>query len=139
MNDLGETHLRTWTLRMMALLAADSLDQLAWMGERELETKDLVEEAELLCRVFEAHAEHEALEPEDLRNLRAIGRRLGKVDATCRVGLWENALTADPAWDDIRSLTRRFLHTMLGDWRQPLPRPVPPRPVPSARRQPLSV
>ncbi|MFE4658409.1 hypothetical protein ACFRFJ_17225 [Streptomyces hydrogenans] len=53
MNDLGETHLRTWTLRMMALLAADSLDQLAWMGERELETKDLVEEAELLCRVFE--------------------------------------------------------------------------------------
>ncbi|MFF6903850.1 hypothetical protein [Streptomyces hydrogenans] len=126
MNDLGETHLRTWALRMMAPLAADPLDQLAWMGEREMETKDLVEEAELLCRVFEAHAEHEALEPEDLRNLRAIDRRLGKIDATCHAGLWGNALTADPAWDDIRSLTRRFLHTMRGDWRQPLPRPVHP-------------
>jgi hypothetical protein len=126
MNHLGDAHLRTLTLRFMALLAADTQDQLAWLGERELETKDVVEEVELLCRVSEGLAERGVFEPKDLRDLRATGRRLGKIDAACRVGLWADALATDPAWDDIRSLARRFLLTTLGDWRQPLPRPVRP-------------
>ncbi|MFJ6000428.1 hypothetical protein [Streptomyces sp. NPDC092370] len=126
MNHLGDAHLRTWTLRFMALLAADTRDQLAWLGGRELETKDVVEEVELLCRVCEGLADRGAFEPEDLRRLRAIGRRLGEIDAACRVGLWAHALATDPAWDDIRALARHFLLTALGDWRQPLPRPVCP-------------
>lgn len=126
MNHLGDAHLQTWTLRFMALLAAETQDQLAWLGERELETKDVVEEVELLCRVSEGLAERGAFDPEDLHDLQAIGRRLGEIDATCRVGLWGNALATDSAWDDIRSLARRFLLTRLGDWRQPLPRPVRP-------------
>ncbi|MGW5849416.1 hypothetical protein ACWFQ8_15925 [Streptomyces sp. NPDC055254] len=126
MNPLGDAHLRTWTLRFMALLAADTQDQLAWLGERELETKDVVEEVELLCRVSEGLAERGAFEPEDLRDLRAVDRRLGEIDATCRVGLWNDALTKDSAWDDIRALARQVLLTRLGDWRQPLPRPVRP-------------
>lgn len=126
MNHLGDTHLRTWTLRFMALLAADTGDQLAWLGERELETKGVVEEVELLCRVAEGLAERGVFEPVDLRDLRAVGRRFGEIDDTCRVGLWHNALASDPAWDDIRSLARRFLLTRTGDWRQPLPRPVSP-------------
>ncbi|MER6315255.1 hypothetical protein ABT237_15965 [Streptomyces sp. NPDC001581] len=121
MNDLGDARLRTWTLRFMTLLAADTQDQLAWLGEREVETKDVVEEAELLCRVSEGLAERGTFEPEDLRDLRAIGRRLDELHATCRVGLWDNALVTDAAWDDIRSLAREFLLTSLGDWRQPLP------------------
>ncbi|MGW2090181.1 hypothetical protein [Streptomyces sp. NPDC001880] len=128
MNHLGDAHLHTWTLRFMALLAADTQDQFAWLGERELETKDVVEEVELLCRVSEGLAERGAFEPRDLRNLRAIGRRLGEIDATCRIGLWANALATDPTWDDARSLARQFLLTRLGDWRQPLPRPRAPRP-----------
>ncbi|GHI82864.1 hypothetical protein [Streptomyces xanthophaeus] len=124
MNHLGDTSLRTWVLRLMALLAAETPDQLAWLGERELETKDVVEEVELLCRVSEGLAERGALEPADLRGLRAVGRRLGEIDGTGRVGLWHIALAADPAWDDIRSLARQFLLTRMGDWRQPLPRPM---------------
>ncbi|MFJ7127326.1 hypothetical protein [Streptomyces sp. NPDC098101] len=124
MNHLGDAYLHTWTLRFMALLAADTQDQLVWLGEHELETKDIVEEVELLCRVSEGLAERGAFELEDLRGLRAIGRRLGEIDGTCRVGLWGNALATDPAWDDIRFLARRFLLASLGDWRQPLPRPV---------------
>ncbi|MFE3884889.1 hypothetical protein ACFXPQ_18600 [Streptomyces lydicus] len=128
MNHLGDANLRTWTLRYTALLAADTQDQLAWLDGRELETKDVVEEMELLCRVSEGLAERGAFEAEDLRGLRAIGRRLGEIDATCRVGLWDDALATDSAWDDIRSLARQFLLTRLGDWRQPLPpRPVRPR------------
>jgi hypothetical protein len=126
MNHLGDAHLRTWTLRFIALLAADTRNQLAWLGGRELETKDVVEEVELLCRVCEGLADRGAFESEDLRRLRAIGRRLGEIDAVCRVGLWANALATDPAWDDIRALARHFLLTALGDWRQPLPRPVRP-------------
>lgn len=126
MNHLGDAHLRTWTLRFMALLAADTLDQLAWLGGREVETKDVVEEVELLCRIAEGLAERRALEPEDLRGLRAIGSRLGEIDPVCRVGLWAHALATDQAWDDIRPLARHFLLTALGDWRQPLPRPMRP-------------
>lgn len=124
-NHLGDTNLRTWTLRFMALLAADIQDQIAWLGERELGTTDVVEEAELLCRVSEGLAERGVFGPADLRGLRAIGRRLGEID-TARIGLWANSLTTDQAWDDIRSLTRHFLLTNLGDWRQPLPRPARP-------------
>ncbi|MEU7112918.1 hypothetical protein [Streptomyces sp. NPDC046182] len=126
MNHLGDAHLHTWTLHFMALLAADTQDQLSWLGERELETKDVVDEVELLCRVSEELAERGAFEPEDLRDLRAIGRRIGEIDATCRAGLWHNALATDSAWDDIRSLARKFLLTRPGDCRQPLPRPVRP-------------
>ncbi|MER5728386.1 hypothetical protein ABT084_08530 [Streptomyces sp. NPDC002138] len=127
MNHYGEVHLRTLTLRFTALLAAATQDQLAWLGKRELETKDVVEEVELLCRIAEDLTERGVFDAEDLRGLRAIGRRLGKIDATCRTGLWNTALTTDPAWGDIRSLARQFLLTRLGDWRQPLPRPGPPR------------
>ncbi|MFF3864137.1 hypothetical protein [Streptomyces sp. NPDC002209] len=127
MNHLGDAHLHTWTLRLMALLAADPQDQLAWLGERELDTKDVVEEVELLCRVSEGLAERGVFEPGELRDLRAIGRRLGEIDATCRVGFWDNALVTDSAWGDVRSLARQFLLTSLGDWRQPLPRPVRPQ------------
>lgn len=126
MNDLGDAHLRTLTLRLMTLLAADAQDQLAWLGERELETESIVEEVELLCRVAEGLAERGVFEPQELRDLRAIGRRLGELDATCRTGLWAEALAADPAWGEIRLLARQFLLTTLGDWRQPLPRPVHP-------------
>ncbi|MFB7275541.1 hypothetical protein ACFCZV_00370 [Streptomyces hydrogenans] len=126
MNPLGDVKLRTWTVRFMALLAADTQDQLAWLGERDVETKDVVEEVELLCRVSEGLAERGAFGPTDVHRLRAIGRRLGVMDAAARVGPWADALATDPAWDDIRSLSRTFLCARLGDWRQQLPRPVRP-------------
>ncbi|AQS65752.1 hypothetical protein B1H29_01275 [Streptomyces pactum] len=126
MNHLGDAHLRTWTLRFMALLAADTQEQLAWLGEREVETESVVEEIELLCRVSEGLSERGVFEPRSLGVLQAIGRRLGGIDAACRAGLWANTLATEPAWDEIRPLARQFLLTMFDDWRQPLPLPVPP-------------
>jgi len=126
MNLLGDAHLRTWTLRFTALLAADIQAQLAWLGERELETESVVEEVELLCRICEGLAKRGAFEPGNLRDLQAIGRCLAETDAACRARLWANALVTDPAWDAIRPLARRFLLTTLGDWCQPLPRPPHP-------------
>jgi hypothetical protein len=62
-----------------------------------METKDVVERAEFLCRVREGLTERGALELEDLRGLRAIGRRLGAMDAAGRADLWRDALAADVA------------------------------------------
>lgn len=126
MNPLGDAKLRSWTLRFMTLLAADAQDQLAWLGERELDAESVVEEAELVCRVCEGLAERGVFESGELPDLRAIGRRLGEIDAVGRTGLWADALGTDPTWDEIRALARQFLLTTLGDWRQPLPRPVAP-------------
>ncbi|KIF05474.1 hypothetical protein PL81_12995 [Streptomyces sp. RSD-27] len=122
MNDPGDARIRTWTLRLMTLLAADVQDQIAWVGERRVETADVVEEAELLCRVCEGLAERGVLEPEEIRDLRPVGRRLAEIDATARTGFWADALTTtEPAWNDVRLRSRQFLLTTLGAWRQPLP------------------
>ncbi|KIF77931.1 hypothetical protein QR77_37110 [Streptomyces sp. 150FB] len=99
MKQLGDAHLHSWTRRFMALLAADTQDQLAWLGDHEQEAKDVVGEVELLCRASEGLAERGAFEPEDLRELRALDRRFGEIDAICRVGRWDNALATDSAWD----------------------------------------
>ncbi|MDR3082904.1 MAG: hypothetical protein LBV60_18605 [Streptomyces sp.] len=106
----------------MVLLAADTQDQLAWLGERDMDTKDVIEEVELFCRISEVLAERGVFEPRELRDFQAIGRRLGEIDTAGRAGLWDSALATDPAWDEIRSLARQFLLTTVGDWRQPLPR-----------------
>ncbi|MFJ5550766.1 hypothetical protein [Streptomyces sp. NPDC093225] len=126
MDDLDMSRERYLTLTLMSLLAADTRDQIAWLGERELDTGSVVEEAELYCRVCEGLAERGRFEPEALPDLRAVGRRLGGIDAAARAAPWARALTTDPVWDEIRTLARRVLVTTLGDWRRPLPRPVPP-------------
>ncbi|MGW8768192.1 hypothetical protein ACWGN5_37595 [Streptomyces sp. NPDC055815] len=121
MNEFGDAHVRHATLLWMSLLAADARDQLSWLGERELETEPVVEEVELFCRMSEGFAERGVLDPGQLRDLQAVGRRLGEIDATGRAGLWGDALASDTAWDDIRLLARQYLVSTLGDWRQPLP------------------
>ncbi|MFF8564839.1 hypothetical protein ACF06N_07735 [Streptomyces albidoflavus] len=131
MNSIGDTHLRSWVLDYMILLAADTGDQLGWLGEREVATEDVVEEGEALCRMSEGLTERGAFTPGELLALRAVGRRLVGTDAPSRVGLWGDALRADPAWDDLRPLARHVLVTTLGDWRQPLPRA--PRPHTNSR------
>ncbi|MEU9391902.1 hypothetical protein AB0D86_18100 [Streptomyces sp. NPDC048324] len=125
MNDFGDAHLRMWTLHITALLAADAQDQLAWLGNRDWDTGSVVEELELLCRVSEELTERGYFEPENQRHLQALGRSLAEIDTTRRAGLWNEALTTDPAWSDIRTHARQFLLTTLGDWHQPLPRHFP--------------
>ncbi|MFF7446559.1 MULTISPECIES: hypothetical protein [unclassified Streptomyces] len=121
MNHLGDANLRTWTLRLTTLLAADPRDQLAWLDGRAVDTESLIDEVELLCRVCEGLTERGVFDPEQLHALRAVGHRLADIDTACRTGPWAESLTTDPTWDAVRPLARRFLVTTLGDWRQPLP------------------
>ncbi|MFJ3101372.1 hypothetical protein [Streptomyces sp. NPDC086835] len=123
---MNDEHWRTWTRLFLSLLAADEPDQLTWLGERELETCLVVDDVEFACLIAEGLTDRGAFEPENLRDLQALGRRVGEIDADRRTAQWADALATDPAWEDVRTLARRFLVTLLGDWRQPLPRPVRP-------------
>ncbi|RZU45988.1 hypothetical protein EV284_0638 [Streptomyces sp. BK022] len=121
MNDLGDARTRTWALRFMTLLAADPVDQLAWLGGQAVETGAVVEEVLLLCRVWEGLVARGAGEPGTLSDAEDIVRLLRDIADVPHTGLWADELTTDPVWDDVRSPARRFLVTELGDWRQPLP------------------
>ncbi|MFI9389890.1 hypothetical protein ACIG53_03315 [Streptomyces bauhiniae] len=121
MNDLGDAHMRTWSLRFMTLLAAGLEDQLAWLGEQAVEAGDAVEEVLLLCRVWEGLVERGVGEPGTLPDAEAIVRRLGEIGDAPRTGLWADELGTEPVWGEVRTLARQFLLTELGDWRRPLP------------------
>jgi hypothetical protein len=123
---MDDAHWRDWTCRLLTLLAADLPDQLAWLGERRLETVSAVEDVAFACRMAEGLTERGVFEPANLRDLQAVGRRVAEIDAGRHSVQWAGALAADPVWEDVRTFARRFLVTLLGDWRRPLPRPVRP-------------
>ncbi|GAA3090759.1 hypothetical protein GCM10017562_72180 [Streptomyces roseofulvus] len=123
MNRLNDERLRTWTLRWMALLAADSQDQRAWLGDRDLDTASVVEEVELVCRISAGLAERAVLASEDTRDLQELGRHLAALTPDRRAGLWAESLVTDRTWTEVRTLARRILHRTTGDWRRPLPDP----------------
>ncbi|MFJ9945704.1 hypothetical protein [Streptomyces erythrochromogenes] len=126
--DPNDRHWRTWTLRFLALLAADLPEQQAWLGERRLTVHTAVEEAEFACSIAEGLTGRAVFTPGHLRTLQAIARRTGALDATARTTRWADSLAADPAWDDVRTLARGFLHTLPDDRPWPLPRRIPPNP-----------
>ncbi|MEV4679555.1 hypothetical protein [Streptomyces kurssanovii] len=127
---MNDEHWRTWTRLLLSLLAADRRDQLTWLGERELTTDLVVDDVEFACLIGKGLTDRGAFGPENLRDLQAVGRRVAEIDADGRTAQWADALATDPAWDSVRDLARRFLVTLLGDWRQPLPRPVRPHAAP---------
>ncbi|MFE7097934.1 hypothetical protein [Streptomyces erythrochromogenes] len=126
--DPNDKHWRTWTLRFLALLAADLPDQQAWLGERRLTVQTAVEEVEFACSIAEGLTGRAVFTPGNLDTLRAIARRTDALDATARTARWADSLAGEPAWDDVRTLARGFLHTLPDDRPRPLPRPVPPNP-----------
>ncbi|MFD8010851.1 hypothetical protein [Streptomyces sp. NPDC058955] len=121
MNLLNDERLRTWTLRWMALLAADLHDQRAWTADRDLDTASVAEEVELVCRVSAGLAERGVLTPEDTSDLRELGHRLADLTPTHRAAPWAESLVADRPWTEVRTLARRILLRTTGAWRHPLP------------------
>ncbi|MFI8325573.1 hypothetical protein [Streptomyces sp. NPDC085529] len=134
MNRLNDERLRTWTLRWMALLAADSQDQRAWLDDRDLDTVSVVEEVELVCRISEGLAERGVLAPEDTHDLRELGRHLAALTPDRRAGPWAESLVTDQPWTEVRTLARRILHRTTGDGRRPLPDPAGAPHPPTAGR-----
>ena len=67
----------------------------ARVGERELDTESVVEEIEFFCLISEGLAEPGVFDPENLRDLRAIGRGLDEIYALRRAGLWAKSPATD--------------------------------------------
>ncbi|WP_158721022.1 MULTISPECIES: hypothetical protein [unclassified Streptomyces] len=116
-----------WIARLMAVLAADAADQLAWAGEHGVKSVPVTDDADFVLHLAEGMAQRGTLAPQALQDLRAIGRLLGEADVRGRAGLWAESLTAEPAWNGVRTLARRILVAREGDWRRPLPHRVPPQ------------
>ncbi|GAB7188338.1 hypothetical protein ATKI12_8169 [Kitasatospora sp. Ki12] len=117
-NDLGQR----WTRRLLAVLAADPADQLAWAREHRVRTAALTDDIELVLQLAEAMAERGTLAPEVLEDVRTIHRLFGGT----ATGRWADALAAEARWDGMRASARRVLTAREGDWRLPLPRRVSP-------------
>ncbi|MGW7260190.1 hypothetical protein [Streptomyces sp. NPDC054834] len=116
-----------WIARLLAILAADPADQLAWAGEHQVRTAAVADDVEFIVQLAEGMAERGTLEPEALQDLKTIDRFIGEMDVRGRAGLWADALTADVTWSEVRTPARRILVARLGEWRLPLPRRVPPQ------------
>jgi hypothetical protein len=118
-----------WIAPLLAFLAADASDQLAWASEHQVRTVAVAEEVEFSLHLAEGMADRGTFEPEALQDLKAVGRLLGEMDLRCRADRWADALAADASWGEVRTLGRRILVARLGEWRQPLPRRVLPQHV----------
>jgi hypothetical protein len=114
-----------WIARLLAVLAADHSDQLAWAGEHQVRTAAVAEDVDFILHLTEGMVGRGTLEPEVLRDLKTIHRFFGEMDARGRAGLWADSLTADVTWGEVRTLARQILVARLGEWRLPLPRRVP--------------
>ncbi|MFE2728729.1 hypothetical protein [Kitasatospora sp. NPDC059327] len=118
-----------WTARLLAVLAADPSDQLAWAREHQVRTAAVAEDVEFVLRLAESMAERGTLATDTLQDLKAIDRLVRAVDARGRTDLWAGSLTADVIWSEVRTTARRVLVARLDDWRLPLPRRVAPQHV----------
>ncbi|WP_330301608.1 MULTISPECIES: hypothetical protein [unclassified Streptomyces] len=116
-----------WIARLLAVLAADPSDQLAWAGEHHVRTAAVADDAAFILHLAEGMAERGTLEPQALQGLKTIDRFFGEMAVRGPAGRWADALTADTAWSEVRTVARRILVARLGEWRLPLPRRVPPQ------------
>ncbi|MFD3465186.1 hypothetical protein ACFWWM_02215 [Streptomyces sp. NPDC058682] len=116
-----------WIARLLAVLAANAPDQLAWAGEHGVKSAALAEDVDFVLHLAQGMQERGTLAAEALRDLRAIGRLLAEADIRGRAGPWAGSLTAEPAWSEVRTLARQVLVAREGDWRRPLPHRVPPQ------------
>ncbi|MCX4597279.1 hypothetical protein OG819_49105 [Streptomyces sp. NBC_01549] len=116
-----------WIARLLAVLAADPSDQLAWAREHQVRTAAVADDVEFILHLAEGMAERGTLEPAALQDLKTIDRFFGDSNVHGHAGRWADVLTADVTWSEVRTLTRRILVARLGEWRLPLPRRVPPQ------------
>ncbi|MFI9320217.1 hypothetical protein ACIGXI_10600 [Kitasatospora aureofaciens] len=121
----GNDHWQRLMARLLAVLAADPSDQLAWAGEHRVTTAAVADDVEFVLRLAEGMAERGTLGSDALHDLRTIDRLLGELDARTRAGRWADAPAADVIWSEARTAARRILTAELGDWHLPLPRRVP--------------
>lgn len=106
----------------LAVLGADSADQLAWIDKHKVVTDELALEFDDAFRLMADLQPEEFLDTEALGKLQLIDAVLGEMSGRENVERWaREALATDAGWCQVRTLARDLLVSLQGDWRRPLP------------------
>ncbi|MFF8366821.1 hypothetical protein ACF05F_33060 [Rhodococcus erythropolis] len=116
-----------WIAPLLAVLAADPPDQMAWSRKHQVRTAAVAEEVKFSLRLAGGMTDRGHFGPAVLQDIKTISQFCDDVVQRGDFGHWEDALQDDPAWEEIRTLARRILIDRLGTWDQPLPRRVLPQ------------
>ncbi|MFF2821312.1 hypothetical protein ACFVT9_38040 [Kitasatospora cineracea] len=68
-----------WIMPLLAFLAADTPDQVAWSSKHQMRTAAVAEEVQFSLRLAEGMTDRGAFEPAALQDLKAIGQLCGDV------------------------------------------------------------
>ncbi|MFE9139708.1 hypothetical protein [Streptomyces sp. NPDC007355] len=105
-------------IQALAVLGADSADQLAWIDKHNVVTDELALEFDDAFRLMADLHQEEFLDAEALGKLQLLGEMSGRENAE----RWSReALATDAGWRQVRTLARDLLVGLQGDWRLPLP------------------
>lgn len=109
-------------IEALALLGADSADQLAWIDKYKVVTDELALEFDDAFRLMAGFQQEELLDTEAMSKLQLINSVLEEMGGREHAERWSReALTTDAGWFQLRALARDLLVTLQGDWRLPLP------------------
>ncbi|MEU9006369.1 hypothetical protein [Streptomyces sp. NPDC048551] len=105
----------------LAVLGADSADQLAWIDQHEVVTDELALEFDDAFRLMADLQQEEFLATEALGKLQLIDAVLAEMSGRGNAERWSReALATDGGWRQVRALARDLLVSLQGDWRRPL-------------------
>ncbi|MEV7755969.1 hypothetical protein [Streptomyces griseofuscus] len=106
----------------LALLGADSTDQLAWIEKYQVVTDELALEFDDALRLMAGFQEEVLLNEDAMGKLRLIDSVLDEMSGRENAGSWSReALATDAGWRQVRTLARDALVSLQGDWHLPLP------------------
>ncbi|MEW2275624.1 hypothetical protein GA0115256_14417 [Streptomyces sp. DconLS] len=109
-------------IRALALLGADSADQLVWIDKYKVVTDELALEFDDVFLLLAGSQQEEPLDEEAMRKLRLIDAVLEEMSGGENAERWSReALATDEGWHQVRALARDVLVSLQGDWRLPLP------------------
>ncbi|MGQ5654232.1 hypothetical protein ACUJ8H_30100 [Streptomyces sp. EKR5.2] len=109
-------------IQALAVLGADSADQLAWIDKHKVVTDELALEFDDAFRLMADLRQEEFLDAEALGKLQLIDAVLGEMSGREHAERWSReALATDSGWRQVRTLARDLLVSLQGDWCLPLP------------------
>ncbi|MER7539191.1 hypothetical protein ABTX77_31065 [Streptomyces sp. NPDC097704] len=106
----------------LALLGADSADQLVWIDKYQVVTDELALEFDDALLLMAGFQQEISLDEDAMGKLRLIDSVLEEMSGRESTGHWSReALATDAGWCQVRTLARDALVSLQGDWHLPLP------------------
>ncbi|MEU7072311.1 hypothetical protein AB0B30_34745 [Streptomyces narbonensis] len=109
-------------IQALAVLSAESADQLSWIDEHKVATDELALEFDDVFRMMTDVQQEDFLDAEALGKLQLIDAMLEEMSGGEHADRWSReALATDAGWRQVRTLARDLLVRLQGAWRLPLP------------------